>query len=80
MVHQLNQEHDMGNAINHEAETLAEQHADLDWSCTVLRGRGDDQDSQGAAINMLRQLAQSGCTDLIRRASSAALSARHTQA
>lgn len=70
----------MGNAIIHDTEKLAEQHADLDWSFSVLRGRGDDQDSQGAAINMLRQLAQYGCTDLIRRSSSAALSARHIQA
>ena len=70
----------MGNATIHDTEELAEQHADLDWSFTVLRGRGDEHDSQGAAINMLRQLAQSGCTDLIRRASSAALSTRHIQA
>lgn len=70
----------MGNATIHDTETLAEQHADLEWSFTVLRGRGDEHDTQGAAINMLRQLAHSGCTDLIRRSSSAALSTRRIQA
>lgn len=70
----------MGNATIHDTETLTEQHADLEWSFTVLRGRGDEHDTQGAAINMLRQLAQYGCTDLIRRSSSAALSTRHIQA
>ena len=70
----------MGNATNHEVETLVEQHADLEWSRSVLQGRGDKQDSQGAAINMLRRLAHYGCTDLIRRSAVTTLSARHTMA
>ncbi len=70
----------MGNLTNHEAETLAEQHADLDWSRSVIQGRGDEQDSQGAAINMLNRLAHYGCTDLIRRSAITTLSTRHTMA
>lgn len=80
MVHQLNQGHEMGNATSHDTDTLAEQHADLEWSRAVLRGRGDELDSREGAINMLQLLAQHGCTDLIRRSSCAALGSRHIQA
>lgn len=65
----------MSASTRHYSEALTEQHADLGWSLDVLRGRGDVHESQEAALNMLAQLAQSGCTDLIRRASRAALSA-----
>ena len=69
----------MGSSTQFDQELLAEQHSDLSWALSVLRGKGDDQDSQGAAINMLLQMAQYGCTDLIRRSSVAALGAKHTQ-
>ena len=69
----------MGSSTQFDQELLAEQHADMSWALTVLRGKGDDKDSEGSALNMLRLLVQYGCTDLIRRASSVALSTRHVQ-
>ena len=69
----------MGSSTQFDQELLAEQHADLSWALSVLRGKGDDQDSEGAALNMLGLLAQYGCTDLIRRSSFIALGAKHTQ-
>lgn len=70
----------MGSSTQFDQELLAEQRDDLTWALSVLRGEGDDQDSEGGALNMLWMLAQSGCTDMIRRASVAALSTRHVPA
>ena len=70
----------MVSSTQFDQELLTEQHDDLSWALSVLRGEGDDQDSEGGALNLLGLLAQHGCTDLIRRASSAALSTRYVQA
>jgi hypothetical protein len=79
MVHQLNREYGMGNATNQGSESLAEQHLDLDWARSVLRGRRVEQDNQGAAINMLQRLTHYGCTEVIRRLAGTTLSTRHTK-
>ena len=70
----------MSKVIGCDIERLTEQHDDLSWALSVLRGRGDELDSRQAAINVLTSLTEYGCTDLIRRSSCAALSARHTPA
>ena len=70
----------MSKVISCDIERLTEQHSDLAWALSVLRGRGDGLDSRQAAINVLTSLTEYGCTDLIRRASCAALSARHIPA
>jgi hypothetical protein len=70
----------MGNATNHESENLVELHSSLDWGRSVLLGRGDDQDSQGAAIYKLQHLAHYSCTGLIPRSSCEALDAKDVTA
>ena len=70
----------MSKVIGFEIERLTEQHDDLSWALSVLRGSGVELDSRQAAINVLTSLTEYGCTDLIRRASCAALSARHIPA
>ncbi len=55
-----------------------EQLEDMSWACTVLAGRGDQDDHPEIATAMLQTLALHGTSDLVRRASAGAWESQHS--